>query len=150
MSVATVFTASDDGRVLGVLVPADFDDFDGYVPHDGARAYVTDAELPLQLNVITGPPGYRSVAHIHPPLPQPVLPTRHTAVIAVTGSIRVHLGDAAGAPVASVDLRAGDAVLCTEGHQLELLSPGARLLEVKQGPYPGSQEADRDQIPDLV
>ena len=142
----TIFTSADDGRVIGLYVPATFGDFSRYMPHDGARAYVTDATLPLQLAVLTGPKGSLSDAHIHDPLPQIPWPTRHTAIVCISGSVRVFLSDRHGLAVAAPVLSIGDTLLFTEGHQLELLEEQTRIIEVKQGPYPGSQDADRRRL----
>jgi hypothetical protein len=59
------------------------------------------------------------------------------------GEVRVDAFEGNGQFVQSITLAPGDCVLCTEGHQIHLLSADARIVEVKQGPYPGSPAADR-------
>jgi hypothetical protein len=47
-----------------------------------------------------------------------------------------------GEVVADVVLFAGDLALLYEGHSIETLEDGTRLLEVKQGPMPDDPFAD--------
>jgi hypothetical protein len=36
--------------------------------------------------------------------------------------------------------------LCTEGHRVVFRTNGSRMIEVKQGPFPGTTELDRVMI----
>ena len=38
---------------------------------------------------------------------------------------------------------AGDFVLSCEGHSLEFLDPDTKVIEIKMGPFPGSDAADK-------
>jgi hypothetical protein len=40
-------------------------------------------------------------------------------------------------------MRPNDLVLLLEGHEVEFLERGTRLVEVKQGPFPGSDADDK-------
>lgn len=132
------YHAPSDGRLLGLLIPADFDAFAGREPHDDdRRAYVTDASLPLQVVVIGREPPWAGVPHVHDPLDATAWPTRHAVFLCVRGAARVDLYETDGAPAEAVVLGPGDALLVTEGHRVEVLEPGTRVLEVKQGPYLG-------------
>lgn len=142
------YHAPDDGRLLGLLVPAGFSDHSDHPPHDGRRAHVGDAELPLQIVVAQGELGDRGKPHVHQPLEAArSWPARHKVMICQRGSVRVVLSAGSdGTPAATVDLRPGDTLLILEGHQVEYLEDGTRIVEVKQGPFPGSMEADRQEL----
>ena len=40
-------------------------------------------------------------------------------------------------------MRPNDLVLLLEGHEVEFLERGTRLVEVKQGPFPGTDAGDK-------
>lgn len=139
----TRFTAAD-GRLVGLLVPASFDEFADHHPYDGRRSYVTDPELPLQVITALAGPQDRGSAHVHFAVESDrEWPTRHKVVVCLGGAMRIHLSEADGRPCGSATLLSGDALMCLEGHDVEYLEEGSRMLEVKQGPYLGSAEADR-------
>jgi len=139
------FNASGDGRLIGMLIPGSFQDYSDFYPHDGRRGYVTAPELPLQILAATGSPGVVGAKHLHRPLDQPVRwPTRHSIWICISGRLRIDLCETDGTPVGTIEVGPGDALLSTEGHQVSYLEPGTRSLEIKQGPYPGTEDADRE------
>lgn len=142
------YTAPPDDRLIGLLVPASFDDYAAHHPHDGRRSYVTEFELPLQVIRVQGSPGDRGSKHVH--LAQPparAWPTAHKVMVCLAGRVRVELSEADGTPVGEAVLSPGDALLCTEGHEATYLEPSSRMMEIKQGPYPGTSEADRIVLP---
>jgi hypothetical protein len=57
-------------------------------------------------------------------------------MVCMSGSARVGLFAKEGAHVADVVLGPGDLLLMYEGHSIETLEDGTRLIEVKQGPMP--------------
>lgn len=140
----TRYTANSDGRLIGLLVPASFDEYADYHPNDGRRSYVTEPELPLQIVTAKGSPEDRGSKHVHMAVePSRDWPTRHKVVVGLAGAVRIDLSETDGTPVGAAEIRAGDALMCTEGHEVTYLEPRSRMMEVKQGPYPGSQDADR-------
>lgn len=140
----TRFSAAGDGRLIGLVVRGSFEEFDEYHPNDGKRSYVTEPELPLQVITIRGEAGDIGTAHVHFAVEQETAwPTRHKVVTCLSGRFRAKLSEMDGTPVGEAELGPGDALMCTEGHQIEYLEDGTRLLEVKQGPYLGSADADR-------
>jgi len=143
----TRFEAVGDGRLIGLLIPADFDQFADYYPKDGRRAYVTDFGLPLQVVSGVGDAGESGSNHVHPSVPASTSwPTRHKVVVCIAGSIDVELSEGDGSPVGTASLTAGAALLCTEGHRVVFRTNGSRMIEVKQGPFPGTTELDRVMI----
>ena len=140
----TRYTAESDGRLIGLLVPADFTEFMNFHPNDGRRSYVTDPDLPLQMVTATGSPEDLGSNHVHPAMAlEAEWPTRHKVVVCLSGAVQMELSESDGTPVGTAVMGAGDAVLATEGHRISYLAPASRLLEIKQGPYPGNVEADR-------
>lgn len=140
----TRYTAASDGRLIGLLVPFGFNEFIDYHPNDGRRSYVTDPNLPLQIVTATGSPEDLGSKHIHQALPlQDDWPTRHKVVVCLYGSVQVELSESDGTPIGIAVMQPGDAVMLTEGHRISYLAAASRLLEIKQGPYPGSVDKDR-------
>jgi hypothetical protein len=45
--------------------------------------------------------------------------------------------------VTDVILDPGDLILMFEGHSIEFLEPGTKAIEIKEGPFPESDEADK-------
>ena len=42
-----------------------------------------------------------------------------------------------------VDLEPGDLILMYEGHRIEVLEAGTKAIEIKEGPFPETDEADK-------
>ena len=68
--------------------------------------------------------------------------TRHQVMVCLGGRVRIGVFAKEGDHVADVELGAGDLVLLYEGHSIETLEDGTRLLEIKQGPMPEDPLAD--------
>jgi hypothetical protein len=140
----TRYTAVSDGRLIGLLVPFGFSEFIDYHPNDGRRSYVTDPNFPLQIVTATGAPSDIGSNHIHQALPlHDEWPTRHKVVVCLSGAVQVELSEADGTPIGIAVMGPGDAVMSTEGHRISYLERASRLLEIKQGPYPGNVDEDR-------
>lgn len=140
----TRYTAESDGRLIGLLVPANFTEYADFHPNDGRRSYVTEPDFPLQIVTATGSPEDLGSNHVHPAMPlEADWPTRHKVVVCLSGAVQMELSESDGTPVGTAVMGAGDAVMATEGHRISYLAPASRLLEIKQGPYPGDADADR-------
>jgi hypothetical protein len=63
-------------------------------------------------------------------------------MICSSGSARIGLFTKGGDHVADVVLAPGDLLLMYEGHSIETLEDGTRLLEIKQGPMPEDPYGD--------
>jgi hypothetical protein len=147
-----------------MLVPHDFDDFASYPPtfdteeerewlrrhyrvespelERRTKAHVTDDELPLQITILARPAGAFVKPHWHLNEQPPAGRTRHQVMICARGRARVGLFTAEGEHVDDVVLGPGDLLLMYEGHSIETLEDGTRLLEIKQGPMPADPLGD--------
>ena len=149
-----------DGRPIALVVRSDFDDFAAHPPtfdteeerawlerhyrvsspelERATKAHLTPDDLPLQLTLLNRPAGAQVRPHYHVNDRPPASETRHQVMVCLTGSARIGVYTMAGEHVVDVVLAQGDAVLLCEGHAVETLEDGTRLLEVKQGPMPAN------------
>jgi hypothetical protein len=163
VSRITLFQALD-GRIVGMLVPHDFDDFESHPPtfeteaerewlrrhyrvespelERQTKAHVTKDELPLQITILARPAGAYVKPHWHRNEQSPSSETRHQVMICAGGRARVGLFTKEGEHVHDVVLDSGDLLLMYEGHSIETLDDGTRLLEIKQGPMPADPFGD--------
>lgn len=163
MSRAEVFRAPD-GREVALVVRSDFDDFGSYPPtfatdeerawlaehyrvsspelERETKAHLTPDELPLQLTVLNRPAGAFVKPHYHVNEGAAASETRHQVMVCLTGSARIGIYAKEGPHLGDVELAAGDFALLFEGHSIETLEDGTRLLEIKQGPMPADPFAD--------
>jgi len=147
-----------DGRPVAMLVPHDFDDFESHPPtfetqeerewlkehyrvdspelERLTKAHLTPDELPLQITILARPAGTFVKPHWHLNERPPEIETRHQVMVCLSGSARVGLFAREGDHVGDVVLGTGDLLLMYEGHSIETLEDGTRLLEIKQGPMP--------------
>jgi quercetin dioxygenase-like cupin family protein len=109
-------------------------------PHvDGAKFFTKQTDE-FQVGVFTRPKGYEVKAHRHPENEQAI---RHcTEVLYIEeGKVEVTVFDDKWNEIGKQVLTAGDfLIFFCGGHSLTMLEP-TRLLEVKQGPYPGDDKA---------
>lgn len=167
-----------DGRLIGLYVPGNFNDYTSFPPfvetfeeqahlakaykvispqrERETKAHLTEDTLPLQIVVLNRDPGSYVRPHYHSNDAPAVSRTRHQILMCQRGRLRVGLYTMEGERIAHVNLRAGDLVLLCEGHSLEFLDPDTKVTEIKMGPFPGSDEADkmdldvdREPIPEL-
>ena len=160
------FRAPDDHRPIAIFIGGEFDEFDKFPPfmeseeeirhvreaYDIAdpvlerttKAHITDNSWPLQIIVLERNPGGTTLPHYHVPTEAlPDLPTRHQVLICQSGKARVGIFTRQGRPLGEVIMRANDVVLLLEGHEVEFLERGTRLIEIKQGPFPGTDADDK-------
>jgi hypothetical protein len=163
------FRASDDHRPIAIFIGGEFDEFDKFPPfmesegeirhvreaYDIAdpvlerttKAHITDNSWPLQIIVLERNPGGTTLPHYHVPTEAlPDLPTRHQVLICQSGKARVGIFTRQGRPLGEVIMRANDVVLLLEGHEVEFLERGTRLIEIKQGPFPGTDADDKVEL----
>ena len=89
-------------------------------------------------------PGGTTAAHYHTPdVPLPDHPTRHQILLCQRGSARIGVVTTEGDVLGDVILNPNDLILMLEGHEVEFLEKGTRLIEIKQGPFPVTDEADK-------
>ena len=160
------FRAPDDGRVVAIYVRGDFDEFSKFPPfmeteeelehvreayrvgdpasERDTKAHLTDNSWPLQVILLEREPGGTTMPHYHVPDDEPPpLPTRHQIFVCQRGRARVGIFTKEGRKLGEVVLAANDLVLMLEGHEVEFLDPKTRLIEVKQGPFPGTDADDK-------
>lgn len=160
------FRAPSDGRPVAIYIAHEFDEFDKFPPfmeteseirhvreaykledpllERTTKAHITDDSWPLQLIILQRNPGGTTLPHYHIPTEQlPPLPTRHQILICQSGKARVGIFTRLGQSLGNITLLPNDLVLLLEGHEVEFLEPGTRLVEIKQGPFPGTDADDK-------
>lgn len=112
-------------------------------PPAGTVGFFTPPACPLQVGVLDRPAGHVVPAHAHP-LAQPLQVAEVAEFLHVaSGRIGIEVYDDDWQSIGRCELAAGDSVLfCAGGHRVEI-HEAARLIEVKQGPYPGAEAAKR-------
>ena len=149
-----------DGRLVAMVVRADFDRFEAYPPtfdtdaerawlaehyrvaspelERSTKAHLTEDGVPLQITILNRPAGAFVKPHYHVNQGAAEGDTRHQVMICLTGSAAIGLFTKEGQHVGDAVLRSGDFALLLEGHSIETLEDGTRLLEIKQGPMPAN------------
>lgn len=158
------YTAAD-GRLIGLYVPGEFTDYISFPPFvDTAeeqahlaqayqvtspqreretKAHFTADALPLQIVLLNRDAGAYVRPHYHRHDAPAASATRHQILVCQRGRLRVGLYTQDGERLGHVTLRPGDLVLMCEGHSLEFLEPETKVIEIKMGPFPGSDAADK-------
>ena len=123
-----------DGELIALIVPRN------HAP-EGLEFY-TPNEFSQQLAYMKRPAGYRIPAHVHHEVPREVRFTREVLFIR-RGRARIDLYTQEKAFVASEVLETGDVILLAAGgHGMTMLEP-TEIIEVKQGPYTGTEDKER-------
>jgi len=164
------FRAPDDNRTVAIFIGGRFNAFDRFPPfmetpeeirhvqeaykvadptlERTTKAHVTDNGWPLQIIMLERHPGATTLPHYHVPNEAlPPLPTRHQILICQSGRARVGIFTTSGAALGDVYLEPNDLLLMAEGHEVEFLEPRTRLIEIKQGPFPGTDADDKVDLP---
>jgi hypothetical protein len=106
--------------------------------------FLTPDEFPLQLGLIERPSGYAFRPHIHRDMRYDVNTTQEVLYVE-RGRVRVTIYTPEWEVIRRTEMTAGDILFSvTGGHGFEVLED-VRLIEVKQGPYPGDHYAKRFQ-----
>ena len=104
--------------------------------------FITEDEDPLQVGIFERDTGYEVEAHRHKSR-NLSLPDIGEFLWIQSGSATVDVYDEQWQPLGSWTVGSGDCVvLLRGGHGLKMLEP-TRILEVKQGPYPGRREDEK-------
>ncbi len=157
-----------DGRIVAMHVKADFDDFAAFPPYldteesrehirtayadqdieaeRRTKAHMTDDALPLQVIVLNRGKGATTKAHYHVVDERPTNLTRNQVMICQRGSARVGVYTKEGDHLGEAILRKGDIIHLQEGHEVEFLEDGTRLVEIKEGPFPETDERDKVEL----
>jgi len=167
------FRAPDDGRIVAIHIKGDFGEFDRFPPfmededeirhvreaykvsdptlERTTKAHITDDSWPLQIIMLEREPGSTTLPHYHVPNESlPPLPTRHQVLICQRGSARIGIFTTDGHALGDAVLAANDLILMLEGHEVEFLEPRSRLIEIKQGPFPGTDADDKVDIETVI
>lgn len=162
------FHAPEDGRVVAVFVAGDFDEYEKFRPfittEDERRhlaeayrisdplrerytkAHITDDEWPLQIVILNRDKGAVTKAHYHVNERPSRVETRHQVLICQRGAAEVGVFTKEGRKVGQARLGAGDLILLLEGHAVEFAEDDTKLIEIKQGPFPETDAADKVEI----
>lgn len=103
--------------------------------------FLTEKDNPFQIGIHQRKKKIALPAHIHN-CPKPIVLNEIQEVLyVISGKIRVTLLSKSNILIAKKLLSTGDAILLkSQAHQVEFLD-GARVFEIKQGPYPGDTHA---------
>ena len=156
--------STSDGRALAMVVRRDFDDFRAHPPtfttvqerewlarhyrvsspelERATKAHLTPDELALQVTILNRPAGAFVKPHWHVNERAPEGEVRQQVMICLAGAARIGVFARSGPHVGDVLLGPGDLILLYEGHSVETLEDGTRLVEIKQGPMPEDHLAD--------
>ena len=109
--------------------------------HPNGIHFMTPQNYPLQIGVHEYPKtGKHVAAHYHPHLKYNVRNTQEFLYVE-KGAVEVIIYNLKWVKKAKFKLTAGDSVLFVDcGHEVNF-KKGSRVLEVKQGPYPGDKKA---------
>jgi len=129
---ADIHEIKDGDTVLAIVYPKG-------LRADGVR-FLTPNEYPLQIGLLEHREGKHVEMHQHPKMPYDVRTTQEFLYVE-KGTIKVAIATRDWNVVETVTLSDGDFILFVDGaHELEI-DKGSRLIEIKQGPYPGDAAA---------
>ena len=104
-------------------------------------SFFTPGEFSQQLGLLAHPKGKVVERHRHKLVRREIFRTQEVLVV-LDGRIRVDLFTEEGAPIKSVRLKAGDAILLARGGHKVVVLEDSRIIEVKQGPYAGFEDKE--------
>ncbi len=105
---------------------------------DGIKFFTQDTDS-LQLGYMSRAKGYEIRPHIHKPVAR-MIDYTHEVLFVKTGRVKVNFYDDDQVYQKFVVLNQGDVILLTLcGHGFEMLED-SEIIEVKQGPYAGSDD----------
>lgn len=123
-----------DGTPLAYVLRASF--------RPDATTFPVPPEHNLQVGYVVYPAGGEVARHTHRPLERTIVGTSEVVVVR-DGSCELDVYDDEHRLVATRELRAGDVMLMVGGGHGFRMTQDTMLLEVKQGPYTGTDEKER-------
>ena len=125
------------GCVLARLIRAD-------ELQDGLHFFSEDCES-IQAGSWSYEKGTVLAAHIHNDMER-TIPRTCEVLYVISGSLKADIYDETAVKVTETVVHTGDIlILLAGGHGYEILEDGTRVLEIKNGPYPGAEQ-DRRRI----
>jgi mannose-6-phosphate isomerase-like protein (cupin superfamily) len=113
--------------------------FRGTIESDGAR-FLTKQTDEFQVGVLQRPKGHKVPAHQHPRVDRMTHGVSEFLYLE-KGHLKVTVFDEEWKPLGTEQLKAGEFLLFLRGgHEIEMMEE-CRIIEVKQGPYPGDKAA---------
>jgi len=107
--------------------------------------FISDDEDFVQVGMWGYDKGTKLSAHRHKEVRREITRTQEVIFIK-SGRVIASIYDEGNKVIKKLELRAGDIlVLLNGGHGYEVVEDNTRVLEIKNGPYPGA-EADRERI----
>lgn len=101
--------------------------------------FITSADNPLQLGLLTHKQGSIIKPHVHRNFPKTITTDQEVLHI-VNGKVEAEFYESKGKKIASTILDSGDTILLLSGgHGFNVLE-NSKIIEVKQGPYGGVEE----------
>lgn len=156
---------ADDGRTVAIHIRASFDDYEAYPPYleteeerqhlreayevrdpefeRQTKAHMTPDEFPIQIVILNRPEGSVVNPHYHEVTEHPTLPTRHQVMYCQRGALDIGVYTKEGEFLGTAHLGPGDLILMAEGHSIEFAEPDTKAIELKQGPFPETDAADK-------
>ena len=125
-------TIRDGDVVIAIVIPHDLE-------AQGVK-FITPQSYPFQVGLLAHPPGTVLKAHGHKKL-KIETDVFQEILIVQKGTVQVDLYGMQLQFLTSVTLHDGDAILLVDGGHGVKMHSAARILEVKQGPYPGDKLA---------
>lgn len=128
----TIQEISEDGKMYALV-------YNHEMTADGVR-FLTPTEYTLQVGLLEHPAGHTVRPHRHPNIKYNVGTTQEFLYIE-TGKVEATIYRDDWSIVTTFIMEAGDfALFVNGGHSFKMLEP-ARIVEIKQGPYPGDDKA---------
>lgn len=124
-------TIVDGPEMIALIIRAEFD--------EPGLHFLTPPDFSQQVAVMQHPAGKTLAAHTHNPVAREILYTQEVLLIR-KGKVKVNLYSASRERLSSTVLKSGDLILlCSGGHSFKMLED-TTMIEVKQGPYAGSDD----------
>lgn len=121
----------DNGKILAVIFP--------HTETDGVN-FLTKPELPLQIGILNHEAGKTIELHKHRGV-ESKTDFANEWIYVEAGQIEVTVANNEWAEIETVTLNKGESILLISGAHKVVFHKGAQAIEVKQGPYPGADEA---------
>jgi hypothetical protein len=157
-----------DGRIVAIVIRGDFSDYasfppfvqtqeeldhvaQAYIVGDPAserytKAHITPNELPLQIILLQRQKGALTKPHYHIVDEGPVTQTRHQIMICLQGECTIGVYTKEGDNLGTVILHPHDMALLCEGHSVAFSGDDTRMVEIKMGPFPETDEKDKVEL----